>query len=185
MSERVRLESFAIRSMSFNRDSSTVIDIVITLQLYYKCNVTSIVTLSGAKSGSKSASISNVPTRSPPASPEETCDQAARTDSPERARESASLLRHLVGHRGRSDTGRRSSRPLPASRSPGLPPRPSRDLMDIQAVIRPGVGSPLVAGVDSTRDRNQKIVYEELRRAPSPRASSSFCVSTRRVRRSL
>jgi uncharacterized Ntn-hydrolase superfamily protein len=54
---------------------------------------------------------------------------------------------------------------VPQSR---FPPRPSRDLMDIQAVIVPGVGvAACQAGVDNTRE-NQKIVYEELRKGTEP-----------------
>jgi uncharacterized Ntn-hydrolase superfamily protein len=54
---------------------------------------------------------------------------------------------------------------VPQSR---FPPRPSRDLMDIQAVIVPGVGvAACQAGVDNTRE-NQKIVYEELKKGTEP-----------------
>ncbi len=54
---------------------------------------------------------------------------------------------------------------VPQSR---FPPRPSRDLMDIQAVIVPGVGvAACQAGVDHTRE-NQKIVYEELKKGTEP-----------------
>ena len=49
-----------------------------------------------------------------------------------------------------------------------FPPRPSRDLMDIQAVIVPGVGvAACQAGVDNTR-ANQMIVYDELRKGTDP-----------------
>ncbi len=49
-----------------------------------------------------------------------------------------------------------------------FPPRPSRDLMDIQAVIVPGVGvAACQAGVDNTR-ANQRLVYEELRKGTDP-----------------
>lgn len=49
-----------------------------------------------------------------------------------------------------------------------FPPRPSRDLMDIQAVILPGVGvAACQAGVDNTRE-NQRIVYEELKKGTEP-----------------
>jgi uncharacterized Ntn-hydrolase superfamily protein len=49
-----------------------------------------------------------------------------------------------------------------------FPPRPSRDLMDIQAVIVPGVGvAACQAGVDNTRE-NQKIVYAELKKGTEP-----------------
>ncbi len=54
---------------------------------------------------------------------------------------------------------------VPQSR---FPPRPSRDLMDVQAVIVPGVGvAACQAGVDNTRE-NQKLVYEELRKGTEP-----------------
>jgi uncharacterized Ntn-hydrolase superfamily protein len=49
-----------------------------------------------------------------------------------------------------------------------FPPRPSRDLMDIQAVIVPGIGvAACQAGVDNTRE-NQRIVYEELKKGTEP-----------------
>jgi uncharacterized Ntn-hydrolase superfamily protein len=49
-----------------------------------------------------------------------------------------------------------------------FPPRPSRDLMDVQAVIVPGIGvAACQAGVDNTRE-NQMIVYEELRKGTDP-----------------
>ena len=49
-----------------------------------------------------------------------------------------------------------------------FPPRPSRDLMDVQAVIVPGIGvAACQAGVDLTRE-NQMIVYEELRKGTDP-----------------
>ena len=49
-----------------------------------------------------------------------------------------------------------------------FPPRPSRDLMDIQAVIVPGVGvAACQAGVDNTR-ANQMIVYAELKKGTAP-----------------
>jgi uncharacterized Ntn-hydrolase superfamily protein len=49
-----------------------------------------------------------------------------------------------------------------------FPPRPSRDLMDVQAVIVPGVGvAACQAGVDNTRE-NQRIVYEELKKGTEP-----------------
>lgn len=54
---------------------------------------------------------------------------------------------------------------VPQSR---FPPRPSRDLMDIQAVILPGVGvAACQAGVDNTR-QNQMLVYEELKKGTEP-----------------
>jgi uncharacterized Ntn-hydrolase superfamily protein len=54
---------------------------------------------------------------------------------------------------------------VPQSR---FPPRPARDLMDIQAVIVPGVGvAACQAGVDNTR-ANQTIVYEELKKGTEP-----------------
>ena len=49
-----------------------------------------------------------------------------------------------------------------------FPPRPARDLMDIQAVIVPGVGvAACQAGVDNTR-ANQMLVYEEIRKGTEP-----------------
>ena len=49
-----------------------------------------------------------------------------------------------------------------------FPPRPARDLMDIQAVIAPGMGvAACQAGVDNTR-ANQMLVYEELRKGTDP-----------------
>ena len=49
-----------------------------------------------------------------------------------------------------------------------FPPRPARDLMDIQAVIVPGVGvAACQAGVDNTR-ANQLLVYEELQKGTDP-----------------
>ncbi len=49
-----------------------------------------------------------------------------------------------------------------------FPPRPSRDLMDVQAVIVPGMGvAACQAGVDNTRS-NQMIVYEELKKGTAP-----------------
>jgi uncharacterized Ntn-hydrolase superfamily protein len=54
---------------------------------------------------------------------------------------------------------------VPQSR---FPPRPARDLMDIQAVIVPGVGvAACQAGVDPTRE-NQRLVYEEIRKGTEP-----------------
>lgn len=54
---------------------------------------------------------------------------------------------------------------VPQSR---FPPRPARDLMDIQAVIVPGVGvAACQAGVDETR-ANQRIVFEELKKGTDP-----------------
>ena len=54
---------------------------------------------------------------------------------------------------------------VPQSR---FPPRPSRDLMDIQAVIVPGVGvAACQAGVDNTR-ANQRLVYEEIKKGTEP-----------------
>ena len=50
----------------------------------------------------------------------------------------------------------------------GFPGRPSRDLMDIQAVIVPGVGvAACQAGVDNTR-ANQMLVYQELLKGTDP-----------------
>ena len=49
-----------------------------------------------------------------------------------------------------------------------FPPRPARDLMDIQAVIVPGVGvAACQAGVDNTR-ANQMLVYEQIRKGTDP-----------------
>ena len=49
-----------------------------------------------------------------------------------------------------------------------FPSRPSRDLMDVQAVIVPGVGvAACQAGVDNTR-ANQMLVYEEIRKGTEP-----------------
>lgn len=56
-------------------------------------------------------------------------------------------------------------------RQAGFPkrqPLPARDLMDIQAVIVPGVGvAACQAGVDNTRE-NQMLVYNELRKGTPP-----------------
>lgn len=50
----------------------------------------------------------------------------------------------------------------------GFPNRPARDLMEIQAVIVPGVGvAACQAGVDDTR-ANQMLVYEELLEGTDP-----------------
>src|SRR6476646_3293250 len=47
-------------------------------------------------------------------------------------------------------------------------PQPSRDLMDVQAVIVPGVGvAACQAGADNTC-RNQMTVFEELKRGTEP-----------------
>ena len=49
-----------------------------------------------------------------------------------------------------------------------FPPRPARDLMDVQAVIVPGKGvAACQAGVDNTR-ANQMLVYGELRKGTDP-----------------
>ena len=49
-----------------------------------------------------------------------------------------------------------------------FPPRPSRDLMDVQAVIVPGMGvAACQAGVDNTR-ANQMIVFAELKKGTAP-----------------
>ena len=49
-----------------------------------------------------------------------------------------------------------------------FPSRPARDLMDVQAVIVPGVGvAACQAGVDNTR-ANQMLVYEEIRKGTEP-----------------
>lgn len=56
-------------------------------------------------------------------------------------------------------------------RQQGFPrrqPNPSRDLMDVQAVIVPGVGvAACQAGADNTRE-NQMLVYRELRKGTPP-----------------
>src|SRR5688572_18439759 len=56
-------------------------------------------------------------------------------------------------------------------RQAGFPrraPVPSRDLMDLQAVIVPGIGvAACQAGADNTRE-NQMLVYNELRKGTSP-----------------
>ena len=56
-------------------------------------------------------------------------------------------------------------------RQEGFPkrqPNPSRDLMDVQAVVVPGIGvAACQAGVDNTR-RNQMLVYNELRKGTPP-----------------
>ncbi len=49
-----------------------------------------------------------------------------------------------------------------------FPPRPARDLMDIQAVLVPGVGvAACQAGVDNTR-ANQMLVYQEISKGTDP-----------------
>ncbi|HXG88545.1 MAG TPA: DUF1028 domain-containing protein [Vicinamibacterales bacterium] len=51
---------------------------------------------------------------------------------------------------------------------PQRQPNPARDLMDVQAVIIPGVGiAACQAGVDNTRE-NQMLVYNELRKGTPP-----------------
>jgi uncharacterized Ntn-hydrolase superfamily protein len=56
-------------------------------------------------------------------------------------------------------------------RQAGFPkrePNPARDLMDVQAVIVPGIGvAACQAGVDNTR-RNQMLVYNELKKGTPP-----------------
>jgi uncharacterized Ntn-hydrolase superfamily protein len=56
-------------------------------------------------------------------------------------------------------------------RQAGFPqrqPNPARDLMDVQAVIVPGVGvAACQAGVDNTRE-NQMLVYNELKKGTPP-----------------
>lgn len=56
-------------------------------------------------------------------------------------------------------------------RQQGFPqrqPNPSRDLMDVQAVIVPGIGvAACQAGVDNTRE-NQMLVYAELKKGTPP-----------------
>src|SRR3954471_9893380 len=47
-------------------------------------------------------------------------------------------------------------------------PNPARDLMDVQAVVVPGVGvAACQAGADNTR-RNQMLVYNELKKGTPP-----------------
>ena len=47
-------------------------------------------------------------------------------------------------------------------------PNPARDLMDVQAVILPGIGvAACQAGADNTR-RNQMLVYAEMRKGTTP-----------------
>src|SRR6266542_2366303 len=51
---------------------------------------------------------------------------------------------------------------------PKRQPLPSRDLMDVQAVIVPGVGvAACQAGADNTR-RNQMTVFDELKKGTDP-----------------
>ena len=51
---------------------------------------------------------------------------------------------------------------------PQRQPNPARDLMDVQAVIVPGIGvAACQAGADNTR-ANQMLVYNELRKGTSP-----------------
>jgi uncharacterized Ntn-hydrolase superfamily protein len=51
---------------------------------------------------------------------------------------------------------------------PSRKPVPARDLMDLQAVLVPGVGvAACQAGADNTR-RNQMLVYEELKKGTPP-----------------
>src|SRR5437867_11732502 len=51
---------------------------------------------------------------------------------------------------------------------PRRQPLPSRDLMDVQAVIVPGIGvAACQAGADNTR-RNQMTVFEELKKGTEP-----------------
>lgn len=53
---------------------------------------------------------------------------------------------------------------------PGRQPNAARDLMDVQAVIVPGIGvAACQAGADNTR-LNQMLVYNELRKGTSPQA---------------
>jgi uncharacterized Ntn-hydrolase superfamily protein len=53
---------------------------------------------------------------------------------------------------------------------PNRQPNAARDLMDVQAVIVPGIGvAACQAGADNTR-RNQMLVYNELRKGTSPQA---------------
>src|SRR5688572_20675035 len=56
-------------------------------------------------------------------------------------------------------------------RQAGFPqrqPNPARDLMDVQAVLVPGVGvAACQAGVDNTRE-NQMLVYNEIKKGTLP-----------------
>ncbi len=53
---------------------------------------------------------------------------------------------------------------------PNRQPNAARDLMDVQAVIVPGIGvAACQAGADNTR-QNQMLVYNELRKGTSPQA---------------
>jgi uncharacterized Ntn-hydrolase superfamily protein len=53
---------------------------------------------------------------------------------------------------------------------PNRQPNAARDLMDVQAVIVPGIGvAACQAGADNTRE-NQMLVYNELRKGTSPQA---------------
>lgn len=54
------------------------------------------------------------------------------------------------------------------ARFPQRQPTPSRDLMDVQAVIVPGIGvAACQAGADNTR-RNQNLIYAELKKGTEP-----------------
>ena len=63
-------------------------------------------------------------------------------------------------------------------RQQGFPerkPNGARDLMDVQAVIVPGVGvAACQAGVDNTRE-NQMLVYNEIKKGTPPADRSSSC----------
>src|SRR3954471_16535741 len=51
---------------------------------------------------------------------------------------------------------------------PQRQPNPARDLMDVQAVIIPGIGvAACQAGADNTR-ANQMLIYTELRKGTPP-----------------
>ena len=57
---------------------------------------------------------------------------------------------------------------VPQATFPQRAPTPARDLMDVQAVIVPGVGvAACQAAVDNTR-RNQMLVFEELKKGTGP-----------------
>jgi hypothetical protein len=57
---------------------------------------------------------------------------------------------------------------VPQATFPQRAPTPARDLMDVQAVIVPGVGvAACQAAVDNTR-RNQMLVFEELKKGTAP-----------------
>lgn len=57
---------------------------------------------------------------------------------------------------------------VPQATFPRRTPTPARDLMDVQAVIVPGIGvAACQAGVDNTR-RNQMLIFEEMKKGTEP-----------------